>query len=65
MTNKEYGMIRDMFEMGMITREEFLEYLPAHINPEWEECGGYFIPATPTLIETSEPISSRFDILDL
>lgn len=61
-TNAQYELVRDQFEKGMISREEFRSYLPAGINPEWIECGGYLIPVP---VDIPEPIFSRFDILDL
>lgn len=61
-TNAQYEFLRDQFEKGIISREEFLGYLPAHIHPEWIDCGGYLIPVP---VDIPEPVLSRFDILDL
>lgn len=60
-----YETIRKQFEEGIFSREEFLAYLPAHIDPDMIDEKGYLIPAVSAPIEIPEPINNRFEILDL
>jgi hypothetical protein len=65
LTNEQFNAIRDLYQNAIISREEFLNYLPAGYDPALIDFKGYFIPAIPAPPEIPESIDSRFEILDL
>jgi hypothetical protein len=64
MTFAQFEALRELYNNDEISRKEFLYCFPAHMNPMIDS-HGYLTPTNPAPFEISEPINSRFDILDL